>query len=49
MPLGKYQVVEVSYPQGYVLDSTPYDFEITQRSHNNNLYNLMNKQIKLLR
>ena len=26
IPLGKYQVVEVSCPQGYVLDSTPYDF-----------------------
>lgn len=50
IPLGKYQVVEVSCPQGYVLDSTPYDFEITQKIIQQQfIQTLMNKQIKLLR
>ena len=50
IPLGKYQVVEVSCPQGYVLDSTPYDFEITQKIIQQQFIQpLMNKQIKLLR
>lgn len=44
IPLGKYQVVEVSCPQGYVLDSTPYDFEITQKDHTTTIYTNSHEQ-----
>ena len=44
IPLGKYQVVEVLCPQGYVLDSTPYDFEITQKDHTTTIYTTSHEQ-----
>ena len=34
LEFGKYQAIEVSAPNGYYLDDTPYDFEITEDNPN---------------
>lgn len=44
IPLGKYQVEEVECPSGYVLDTTPYEFSITQKDYTTTIYTKSHEQ-----
>lgn len=45
LPLGKYQVIEVECPNGYIIDQSPYELNITQKDFTTTIYTNNHKQI----